>query len=334
MSKKIDLTGQKFEKLFVVEEAEKSKNGRIMWLCQCDCGNKTTVSSSNLKSGKVKSCGCTRINDLTGKTFGNWSVIRMSDKQSNGKSIYWDCICKCGTKRSVRSESLVRGRSTSCGCSHQHDLTGQRFGRLFVLERKSIDFNFSNGTHHKKIKYICKCDCGTIKEVSSNSLIKGYTTSCGCYQKEILSNMSSKHGQSGTRLYNIWCNIKNRCTNKNNKSYKDYGERGITVCNEWNNFEKFMKWALENGYTDELTIERIDVNGNYCPDNCKWIPKSEQANNTRRSIIVEIEGEKKSLSQWIRLMNLEYGKYSFRYRKGKTIFSESEIDQIKEKLKE
>lgn len=331
--KVINLSGQRFGKLTVLERTDNSSSGKSRWVCQCDCGNTTVVTLSNLRCGKVQSCGCSNIKDLTGMKFGKWAVIKLSDTQFVGKSMYWDCICECGTIRSVSSDSLVRGKSTSCGCTYRHDLTGMKFGRLSVISWESRNFVFSAGNHYKKIIYKCKCDCGKEIEVESSALLNGSYRSCGCYHNELLSKLLSTHGQSKTRLYNIWCNIIARCTNSNTKSYIDYGGRGISICKEWRKFENFMEWAISHGYAENLTIERIDVDGDYCPENCTWIPKKEQANNTRRSVIIEMFGVKKSLKQWTDFMGWKYSKYENRHLRGKLIFCEDEQKRIEYKLR-
>lgn len=144
------------------------------------------------------------------------------------------------------------------------DLTGHRFGKWLVLKRADSK---------KATKWSCLCDCGAAKDIDSTSLRRGLSTSCGC--------ISKTHGGFGTRPYRIWANMLNRCRNPNVPAYKHYGQRGITVCEPWLDFVQFREWAIANGYADNLTIERIDVDGNYEAGNCCWIPTALQSVNRR-----------------------------------------------------
>lgn len=185
--------------------------------------------------------------------------------------------------------------------SNKLDLTGQRFGRLVAIsEDKSSGY----------LKWKCQCDCGNIKFATAFDLRSGHTKSCGCLQRERASESikrrNFKHGQTRTPLHNSWCAMMQRCYDNNYKWYKDYGARGIKVCPEWHDFISFSEWATSSGFTEGLSIDRIDVNGDYCPENCRWATTIEQANNKRNNIYLEYNGEKKTIAEWARFLNIPY----------------------------
>lgn len=174
------------------------------------------------------------------------------------------------------------------------DIIGNRYGRLVVVERAEND-------KYNHIQYKCICDCGNERVVAKASLVSNKTRSCGCYYKDTRKTCASTHGQSKTRLFHCWWSMIERCENHKYRDYKYYGGRGIKVCEEWKEFEEFAKWAYNNGYEDTLTIDRIDVNGNYEPTNCRWATRLTQANNTTRNRYIVHNGERKTISEWARI---------------------------------
>lgn len=181
------------------------------------------------------------------------------------------------------------------------DLTGRKFGRLTVEK-----YAFTKNT---LAYWQCICECGNITFVRAGDLVSGNTKSCGCAKK----NSHTKHGLINSRIYHIWAGIKRRCYNTKNPSYKYYGMRGIQMDNIWkNNFLSFYNWALNNGYKENLTIDRIDSNGNYEPSNCRWATREEQSCNTRRNRYITYNNETHCIAEWAKIYNLK--EYTIRYR--------------------
>lgn len=191
------------------------------------------------------------------------------------------------------------------------DIKGNKYNMLTALKWHRNE----NGV----IMWHCKCDCGNETFVRASNLKSGAVKSCGCLRKP-----KPKHGMSKSKLYHIWNGMKNRCYCKTVKSYKDYGERGITVCDEWrNSAEKFIAWALESGYCDGLTIERIDNEKGYSPDNCKWISKSTQTKNRRNCRRFNYKGRTMILSEWCDALCLDYKRIHNRIYKLKWSFEKA-----------
>lgn len=183
------------------------------------------------------------------------------------------------------------------------DITYQKFGRLTALYRLQNYHNKHNAY------WLCVCKCGNFKEVSLNNLYRGNVRSCGCLHKETMISLCKTHGKTNTRLYHIWQRMKSRCYYSKDNRYQYYGGRGIAVCDEWkDDFMAFYKWAIDNGYRDNLTIDRIDVDGNYEPSNCRWATNNEQAKNKTNNKYYTINGKTYCLKEWCKILNINYKK--------------------------
>lgn len=181
------------------------------------------------------------------------------------------------------------------------NLYGQKFGNLTVTPIYYVQDGHAY--------WLCRCECGEVKFVRGSHMTSGNVSSCGCTKGNI------KHRESKTRLYHIWNGMRERCFNENIPDYSRYGGRGIYVCPEWAVYENFRDWALANGYADNLSIDRIDNNSNYCPENCRWATAKQQANNTRKTRLITYNGETHSVSEWARILNIKQSTLSMRINK-------------------
>lgn len=171
------------------------------------------------------------------------------------------------------------------------DLSGKKFSRLTAICPSGKD-------KHRNVLWRCLCECGRETVVSATALKRGKTKSCGCLKAEILMKRNRTHSLSGTHIYKVWAGIKQRCENEKNKRYKDYGGRGIRLCNEWKRFEPFYSWAIKEGYKPGLDIDRIDNNSGYSPQNCRFVTRRENCLNKRDNVYVYAFGRKKTISEW------------------------------------
>lgn len=258
--------------------------------------------------------------DLTGQIFNYLTVIRKSDKKTKDNRILWECRCKCGNITYVTSNALKHG-TKSCGCYSREnaskrsrkDLVGKKFGRLTVT-------SYSHTNEKGRAVWNCKCECGNSIKVSSSYLLSHETKSCGCLVKEVSrkqalirnkgNKFGLKHGKHEFKLYKVWKSMNGRCNCPTNSQYEYYGGRGIEVCSQWkNNFNAFYEWGMTNGYNEkaskgECTIDRIDVNGDYEPSNCRWVNLKVQANNKRNNRKITFNGITKNLCEWAEITGI------------------------------
>lgn len=192
------------------------------------------------------------------------------------------------------------------------EVIGSKYGKLTAISECS---GYKKKDGYFMRKFLCVCDCGNEKEILANSLRTGASKSCGCERIKSSRESVMKHGMSGTRPYRIWRNMISRCTVEKYDSYKWYGGKGITVCERWKDFESFWE-DMGAGYNDKLTIDRINNNGNYDPNNCRWATQKEQANNTSRNRFIEFNGERRTLTQWAEKMDVSAKMLDSRLRRG------------------
>lgn len=227
----------------------------------------------------------------------------------------YECKCSCGNIKTVSGKYLRYSKNPSCGCKkgewrRKLDIVGEKFGMLTVVERAD-DYITPSGA--KLTRWRCRCDCGSETIVTGTALRSGSTRSCGCLRDTLVGNLNKSHGESKTRLYRIRLDMIKRCYREQNKEYEQYGGRGIRVCDEWlHSYEKFKEWAISAGYDENedpvnMSIDRIDVDGDYCPENCRWVDRKTQARNTTRNAYFTYNGETKCLSEWCEELNISYG---------------------------
>ena len=291
-----DITGKKFNRLTAIKRIDSRR-----WLFHCDCGEEKVMDCANIIYGITKSCGCANYENLVGQRFGRLVVVRL-DKSSLGtkSGIKWHCKCDCGGEITTFAHSLKTGSTKSCGCLNREklqDITGVRFGRLVAIKYV--------GRKNREAKWLCKCDCGNEVVRGLGTLKSDRVHSCGCYLKE--GNMYRKHSGCYTLTYGSWSSLKARCLNPNSEAYSYYGGRGIKLCDRWqgeHGFENFLADMGERpgkGYS----LDRIDVNGNYEPSNCRWATAKEQANNKRNNVIIEHNGETHTFPEWCEIFGVE-----------------------------
>lgn len=239
--------------------------------------------------------------NLRGRCFGRLTVIECAGQNQKGKYL-WDCRCECGGKKVVIGSSLTSGNTTSCGCyhsemttqaqlrrhtGHRDHMLGRKFGRL------TIESVYSFGGIRFNTLYFCNCECGNIFIASGTKVTCGDVQSCGCLKAENKPPVNFIHGLSKTRLYSIWNGMIHRCYDPDFDNYAYYGgrkENPVSVYQPWkDDFLAFYYWAINSGYSDDLTIDRINGQGNYEPKNCRWVTHTDQARNKKSNVVKDIE---------------------------------------------
>lgn len=238
------------------------------------------------------------MDKIIGKKFGKLTVLKYGYKR-NSKN-YYLCQCECGNEKYIYDYNLNKGLTKSCGCISHPSLVGKKYGRLTVL--KDLP----------RSKKLCLCDCGNEVIVQTEHLNSGHTQSCGCLHTEACSKSG---GLSKTRLHKIWESMHARCECSKHGSYEIYKDKPI--CKQWHSkprgkkqtgFMNFVIWALKNGYQEDLSLDRIDNNKGYCPENCRWVTIKEQARNTTKNVWVEYNGQKKILCEWCEELKIPLNK--------------------------
>lgn len=308
--------GTQINYLTVLRDKEMINDIYYHW-CKCKCGKERYVHRSTLLSQSIQDCGCHSFvwDNYIGKKYGRLTVLRVySEGVGKNTTTYCVCKCDCGNETTVNLQNLKRGASQSCGCIKRFDF--EQFKK-----KKFEQFDVVSLINKKKKTVLCKCNCGNFftcfaYDLTSKKPIKN----CGHCGKQIAYPIKAFRERKHTRIEQIYWNMIQRCYNKNNPNYKNYGGRGIKICDEWrSSIHCFQDWAFSHGYNENLTIERIDVNGNYCQENCTWIPRSEQQKNKRAIKKYEYNGKLLCLSDIASESGVKYSMLQQRIKRGMSL---------------
>lgn len=257
---------------------------------------------------------------LKGNVYSRLLVLeeeKIEGKHNSPKNVHWKCKCDCGNTVVVAGQSLTRGLTKSCGCFHKEqtskknkiDLTGKVFGRLAVI--KESDNRKGGG-----LCWECLCSCGETALVRSYSLQTGDTTSCGCFHREQTSKASKTHGKTFERVYKSWTGMRSRCNDPNHNRFRNYGGRGIKVCDSWlNSFEQFYL-DMGDQPSGKHSLDRINTDGDYCKENCRWATSIQQQNNTTRNHHLKLKGVTRTVAEWGRVLGFSPHTIHTRLRAG------------------
>ncbi len=311
--------GLKINYLTVLQTKSDRINGIQYNLCRCECGNERYVHRSTLRTASIQDCGCGRfmLDKCIGLKFGKLTVVSARKDTNRKGTTICHCICECGNESDVPLSALKAGQSRSCGCQGKFDFSkykdkiynGNKIVELIDSEKKTI---------------LCECSCGNkftcrIFDLTCQKSPILNCGKCGIVLKELVKAFR-KHRVS--RLENIYYKMIDRCYNSKEKSFSYYGGRGITVCEEWRkSYSNFRDWALNNGYQEDLSIDRIDVNGNYEPNNCRWATVKQQANNKRKTKRYNFNGGLYTASEIADITGINYGTLRSRLRNGMDIYT-------------
>ena len=323
-----------------------TERGKDITLECSECGNtihRTMVSGRNKWSELIKNCPCQKEEKLRqreldfqksekikkdiilkriGKIYGDYKII--STDETGGKLFYTMQCNICGAEKKISADNFEKRKNFHCSKHYKPPI---KYDESYIGRKKNfLKVIGIERTDKNRKKFVCQCDCGEVKQIEPAMWELEIIKSCGCKSKELSRNAIKKHGLSKTRLYSIWHGMNDRCFNPKNKNYLNYGGRGIKVCKEWsgeNELFNFIDWANNNGYADDLTIDRINVNGNYEPSNCRWADIITQANNKRpteewkkRELKTwTIDGEVKTIGEWCEQYDISTVTISYRMKK-------------------
>lgn len=317
--------GYKLNYLEVISDKIKRENRQTYFLCQCECGKIRYVNYNNLLQKNINDCGCNNFKldklrkEWIGKKINMLTIIDLfRGEKENGYRTKVLCQCECGKKNYYPFSIIKRGSYISCGCyqdfNFERDYQGKKYHNIEILELINKDT--------KMVK--CKCHCGQIFQTKLINITKKKRYVIGCPKcndgKNLLYNIKKSEEEVNGNLRHLFSSIKQRCYNQNNEAYKNYGGRGIKVCDEWlNDTTKFISWSLDNGYEKGLEIDRIDVNGNYEPSNCRWVSRIINANNKRNNIKYIFNNKEMSIKEISELVKIPITTLKSRLKKGMSI---------------